>query len=57
MGCEESFITMKSIWCSYLVLSLGNRAHETPTETGLKHFSSYVEAVLRRHVSRHELIV
>jgi len=35
MGCEESFITMKFIWHSYLVLSLGNRAHETSTETGL----------------------
>ena len=35
MGCEESFITMKPIWHSYLVLSLDNCVHETPTETGL----------------------
>jgi len=37
MECEESFITMKLIWHSYLVLSLGNCAYETPTETGLSH--------------------
>ena len=36
MGCEESFITMKLIWHSYLVFSLGNCAHKTPTETGLR---------------------
>ena len=35
MGCEESFITMKLIWHSYLVSSLVNCAHETPTETDL----------------------
>ena len=35
MRCEESFITIKHIWHSYLVLSLGNYAYETPTETGL----------------------
>ena len=35
MGCEESFITMKLMWHSYLVSSLGNCAHETSTETGL----------------------
>jgi len=35
MRCEESFITMKPIWYSYLVLSLGIYAHETPTETDL----------------------
>ena len=40
MGCEESFITMKSIWHSYLVLSLGNCVHETLTETGLMYGSS-----------------
>ena len=30
MEREESFITMKLIWHSYLILSLGNYAHETP---------------------------
>jgi hypothetical protein len=29
MGCEESFITMKLHWHSYLVFSLGSCAHET----------------------------
>ena len=38
MECEESFITMKLIWHSYLVLSLGIYVHETPTETGLTLF-------------------
>ena len=37
MGCEESFITMKLIWHSYLVPSLGICVHETPTETGLSY--------------------
>ena len=37
MGYEGSFITMKLIWHSYLVLSLDNCVHETPTETGLTH--------------------
>ena len=37
MGCEENFIAMKLIWHSYLVLNLGNCAHETPTETGINH--------------------
>jgi len=32
---NESFITMKLIWHIYLVLSLSNCAHETPTDTGL----------------------
>ena len=36
MGREESFITMKLIWHSYLVFSVGNYDHETPTETGLR---------------------
>ena len=36
MGCEESFITIKPICHSYLVLSLGNCIHETPTKTGLR---------------------
>ena len=36
MGYEGRFITMKLIWHNYLVLSLGNCAHETPTETGLR---------------------
>ena len=40
MECEESFITMKSIWHSYLVLSLGNCVHETLTETDLMYGSS-----------------
>ena len=40
MECEESFITMKSIWHSYLVLSLGNCVHETLTKTGLMYGSS-----------------
>ena len=31
MGCEESFITMKLIWHIYLVFSLDNCAHKTPT--------------------------
>ena len=35
MGCEESFTTMKPIWQSYLVFSLGNCVHKTLTETGL----------------------
>jgi len=35
MGCEENFITIKLIWHSYLVSSLDNCAHKTPTETGL----------------------
>ena len=35
MGCEESFITIKLIWHSFLVLSLDNCIHETPIETGL----------------------
>jgi len=35
MRCEESFITMKLIWHSYLVLSLGNCVHKILTETGL----------------------
>ena len=29
MRCEESFITIKSIWHSYLVFSLVNCAHKT----------------------------
>ena len=32
--CEESFINMKLIWYSYLVLSLGSCAFETLTDTG-----------------------
>ena len=36
MGCEESFITIKPIWHSYLIPSLNNYAHKTPTETGLR---------------------
>ena len=36
MGCEKSFITMKLIWHSYLVLIVGNCVHETPTETVLE---------------------
>ena len=43
MGCEESFITMKFIWHSYLVPSLGNCAHETPTETGLSVTSDEID--------------
>ena len=41
MGCEKSFITMKFVWHSYLVLSLYNCVYETPTETALfkRHFS------------------
>ena len=35
MGYEKSFITIKFIQHSYLVLSLGNYAHKTPTEIGL----------------------
>ena len=35
MVFDESFITMKLIWHSYVVLSLGNCAHETSTEIGL----------------------
>jgi len=35
MGCEESFITMKLIWHSYLVLSLNKCAHKISTVTGL----------------------
>ena len=35
MGYEESFITMKLIWHSYLVPSLAIWVHETPIETGL----------------------
>jgi len=42
MGCEESFIIMKLIWHSYLVLSLDNCAHETPTETSLRSVSMEV---------------
>ena len=38
MGYEGSFITMKLIWHSYLVLSLDNCAHKIFTETDLKHF-------------------
>jgi len=34
-GCEETFITIKLIWHSYLVLSLGNYANKTLNETGL----------------------
>ena len=30
-------LVIKLIWHSYLVLSLGNCAHETLTETGLRH--------------------
>ena len=35
IGCGESFITIKPIWHNYLVFSLDNYAHETPTEIGL----------------------
>jgi hypothetical protein len=35
MECEESFITIKLIWYSYLVLNLCICAYETPTDTGL----------------------
>jgi len=35
MECEESFITMKLIWHSYLVLNLNICVHKTPTETNL----------------------
>ena len=35
MGYEESFITMKLIWHSYLVFSLVNCVYKTPTETRL----------------------
>ena len=45
MGCEESFITMKLIWHSYLVLSLRNCAHETPTEIGLIYPFLYLVAI------------
>jgi hypothetical protein len=33
--CERSFITMKLLWHSYLVLSLGTGAMKLCTETGL----------------------
>ena len=36
MGYEESYITMKLIWHSYLILNLGIFAHETSIETSLK---------------------
>jgi hypothetical protein len=32
MGCEESFITMKLHWHSYLVFSIGSCAHEIETD-------------------------
>ena len=35
MVYEESFITMKLIWYSYIVSGLDNYAHKTSTETGL----------------------
>ena len=35
MECEESFITIKLIWHSYLVLSLDNGVHKTSTDTDL----------------------
>ena len=35
MRCEKNFITIKSIWHNYLVLSLNNCAYEISTETGL----------------------
>jgi len=35
MECEKSFITIKLIWHSYLILSLDNCVHETLAETGL----------------------
>ena len=42
MRCDESFITMKLIWHSYLILSLGNCAYKIPTETDLS--NSYKDA-------------
>ena len=36
MKCEKSFITIKFIWYSYLVFSLGNGVHKTYNETNLK---------------------
>ena len=59
MGCEESFITMKFIWHSYLVLSLGIYTHETPTETGLtcpsRHHGGMfgVDAATFQHAARY----
>ena len=35
MGCEESFITMKLIWHSYLIPSLDNYTIKLCTETSL----------------------
>ena len=35
MGCEESFISIKHIWHSYLIPSLSNYAMKLHTETGL----------------------
>jgi hypothetical protein len=50
MGCEESFITMKLHWHSYLVFNLGSRAHETCTETGLIHIFHLVFFLLTQYV-------
>ena len=36
MGCEESFIIMKLIWHSYLVLNLDNCVHKTSIEADLR---------------------
>ena len=40
MKCEESFITIKLIWRSYLVSNLGIRVHETPTKTDLSRLAT-----------------
>ena len=39
IGCEESFITIKHIWHSYLVLSLDNCTIKLCTETDLIHIN------------------
>jgi len=38
MECEESFITIKLIWHSYLVLILSNCTNKLCTETDLRKF-------------------
>ena len=52
MGCEESFITMKLIWHSYLIFNLDNCAYKIFAEInitpGQTIFKSHTQVYLRQ---------
>ena len=49
MRCDESFITMKPIWHSYLIFSLGICAMKLCTETDLNDIIFTKETVIELH--------